>query len=164
MKIRQATIKDVDQIYEVFLDMIKSEDAAFKKTDSFLMRRRKKRADFITYSKKGLRQEILDKKCKYLVAVIDDKIVGYARGEIQNHQNFFFQKEKVGYLHALAVLKKYRGQKISSQLHQALEVWFIKRNVILINLSVANNNPAIDIYKKWGYKTYIYKMFKKLKK
>lgn len=162
IKIRQATKKDVDQIYQVFLYMIKSEDAAFRKTNHYLMKFRQKRDDFETSSKKGIREEIKMKHCKFFVAVVDDKIVGYARGEIKHSPNFFFKKVKTGYLHSLVVMKKYRGKGIASQLHQKMLGWFTKRKCLAMNLSVVNNNPAINIYKKWGYKTFIYKMSKKL--
>jgi len=162
LKIRKATIKDIDQIYNVFLDMVRSEDAAMRKSSRHLMRFRKKRNDFTSSSKRGLREELKAKNSLYLVAVVGDKIVGYARGEVLYSQNFFFQREKTGRLHALAVLKKYRGHKIASQLHNEMENWFKKKQCLQMNLTVIKDNPAVKIYEKWGYKTFVYKMSKKI--
>lgn len=162
IKIRKATIKDADQIFNVFLDMVKSEDTAMRNTNKYLMRLRRKRDDFETSSKRGIREEIKAKNSLFLIAIDKDKVVGYARGEIKHSKNPFFKRVKTGHLHSLAVLKKYRGKKIASQLHTKIEQWFKKRKCIQMNLFVLENNPAIDIYKKWGYKRFINTMSKKL--
>lgn len=162
IKIRKATIKDVDQIYEVFLGMVRSENKAMRDTNKYLTRLREKRDDFTISSKRGLRQEIKAKNTYYLVAVANDKIVAYARGEIKYSKNLFFKRVRTGHLHSLAVLKKYRKKGIASRLHREIEQWFKKRKCIQMNLFVLENNPAIDIYKKWGYKTFVNTMSKKL--
>lgn len=162
IKIRQATTKDVDQIFEIFLDMAKAEDKAMRTSNSYLMRTRLRRDDFESSSKKCIRQKIKTKNTEYLVATIDDKITAYAIGEIKKNKNPFFKTVKTGRLVALAVAKKYRKRGIASLLYQEMEGWFKKRKCLQIDLFVVNNNPAISIYKKWGYKTFVNNMSKKL--
>ncbi|MFA5127353.1 MAG: GNAT family N-acetyltransferase [Patescibacteria group bacterium] len=162
VKIRKATIKDINQMYPVLLDMIKSEDRAIKASNRYLMRLRKKRTDFEASTKREFRREMEVKNSKYLVAIIDDKIVGYTRAEVKNNKNSFFQPVKTGYLQSLVVLKKYRGRGIAAKLYQELEKWLKSKKCTQVSLHVLKNNNAKKIYEKWGYESVFYKMTKKL--
>ena len=162
MNIRKANSKDIDQIYQLFLEMIKSEDFSAKKVDKCLLNNRKKRQDFISSAKKELLKEFKEKNSIYLITEINNKIVGYVRGFIIENKDPFFNSIKIGYLNALVVLKKYNGKGIGSLLYKEIENYFKKNKCKQIHLEVFENNPAITIYKKWGYKSYIKKMVKKI--
>lgn len=161
--IRKAKAKDVDEVYAVLLELIKSEDSSSRKVSQFLMDLRRKRSDFQESAKKELIREFREKKSLYLVAKVDNKIVGYARSSIIENQDPFFKTNKSGYLNALAVLKKCAGKGVASKLNQSIENWFKENKCDQIHLEVFENNPAIKIYEKWGYKTFNRKMAKKLK-
>jgi ribosomal protein S18 acetylase RimI-like enzyme len=160
--IRKATIKDIEQIYRVYLEMIKSENESVRKIGNYLLDIRNKRENFILASKKELLQEITEKNTIYLVAQIDEKIIGYIRGEFLEKKDPFFKPIKIGYLHALVVLKKWRGFGIASRLNSEVEKWFKKKGCSQVHLEVFEHNNAIKIYKSWGYKIFINKMSKKL--
>ena len=160
--IRKATIKDIEQIYEVCLDMVNSEDKSARKIGGYLLDIRNRRKDFVSSSKRELLREIKEKNTVYLVAQAGNIIVGYARGEFLAKKDPFFKPIKIGYLHALVVLNKWRSYGIASKLNSELEKWFRKKKCSQIHLEVFENNDAIKIYENWGYKRFINKMSKKL--
>lgn len=160
--IRKAKAKDVSEVYAVLLEMITSEDSSSKKVSGFLMNLRRKKSDFQESAKKELIREFRERNSIYLVAEIDKKIVGYVRGSILENKDPFFKTNKIGYLNALAVLKKYAGRGIASKLNQSIEKWFKENKCSQIHLEVFENNPAIQIYEKWGYITFNRKMAKKI--
>jgi diamine N-acetyltransferase len=160
--IRKAKKKDVDEVYNVLLEMIKSEDASSKRVSQFLMDSRKKRSDFQDSAKQELIREFRERNSTYLVAELNDKIIGYIRGNIIQNKDPFFQVTKIGYLNALAVLKNHSGKGIASKLNKSLEKWFKENECSQIHLEVFENNPATKIYEKWGYKTFNRKMGKKI--
>lgn len=160
--IRKAKKEEVDEVYDVLLEMIKSEDLSSKKVSNFLMYLRRKRLDFQESAKQELVREFREKNSLYLVAETDNKIVGYVRGSILENKGPFFKTTKIGYLNALAVLKNFTGKGIVLKLNQAIEKWFKEEKCNQIHLDVFENNPAIQIYEKWGYKTFNRKMARKL--
>ncbi len=160
--IRKAKKEDLDQVYDVFLEMIKSEDLSSRKVDNFLIGLRRKRPDFKESAKQELVREFRERNSIYLVAETGNKIVGYIRGSIIENKDPFFKTIKIGYLNALAVSKKHTGRGIASELNKSLEKWFKENKCSQIHLEVFENNPAIKIYEKWGYKTFNRKMSKKI--
>lgn len=162
LSIRKARVADVGQVYAVLLRMFASEDASAKKASKRLLDQRRRRKDFATSARKELLREFKEKNAVYLVAVVDGGIVGYARGSVVEDKSPFFKTARIGHLNALAVLKKYEGKGVASKLNAELEGWFKKRGCSQIHLDVFENNPAIRIYERWGYRTYNRKMVKNL--
>lgn len=160
--IRKAKKSDVHQVYAVFLDMVKSEDASSKKVSNFLMDLRKKRKDFVVSAKKELLREFKENNSIYLVAERNKKVLGYVRGTIVENKNPFFKSIKLGYLNAIVVLKKYTGKGIASLLNKSIERRFKENNCSQIHLEVFEHSPSISIYEKWGYKKFNIKMAKKI--
>lgn len=160
--IRKATAADIDAVYTIFLEMVKSEDESSRKTGSFLMNLRKKKPDFEASAKQELLREFEEENAHYLVAVVNDHVVGYVRGSIKEEQNPFFETHKIGYFNALAVLSAHTGKGIASKLYRTLETWFIQSGCSQVHLEVFEHNAAIHIYEKWGYTTFNRTMAKKL--
>lgn len=123
---------------------------------------RKRRSDFVESAKQELLREFRERNAIYLVAEIDSAIAGYVRGSIIESKDSFFRNVKIGYLNALAVLVRYRGRGIASKLNRAVEQWFKDNSCSQCHLEVFENNPAIRIYEKWGYKKFNRKLAKKL--
>ncbi|MBT5021417.1 GNAT family N-acetyltransferase [Candidatus Woesearchaeota archaeon] len=150
--IRKAIKKDIEEIYNCFLDMAKSEDTSTKKIDRAFMLLRQRRKDFVTSSKKELLREIRERNSLYLVAEENKCVVGYAYGTIKKQKSPFFVTKTIGYFNALVVRNRYRGKGIASKLRNELENWFKIKKCKLIYLEVVEQNNAKEIYKKWGYK------------
>jgi GNAT superfamily N-acetyltransferase len=160
MNIRKATARDVDDVYGVMLELFVPEDKASKKAGLSAIRVRRK--DFKTSAKKDLLRAILDKNSLYLVAEDGGDIIGYGYGVVKKEKSPFFVTVPIGYLSAVVVAKNYRGKGVASALHDLLVTWFKKNKCVQIHLEVFEGNPAVPIYEKWGYKTFVRKMGKKV--
>lgn len=160
--IEKAQKKDVNGVYVVLLEMIKSENACARKVSPSLMKQRIKRSDFEASAQKELLRSFKEKNSRFLVAKVDGKVVGYARGSIVKNKDPFFKTVTTGYLHALAVLKKYTKKGIASLLYEKIETWFKENKCSHIYLEVFEHNSAIKIYDKWGYVSCNKKMVKKI--
>ena len=97
--------------------------------------------DFWNYN--VFKEELTNGNSKYLVAKIDNEIVGFAgiipvldEADISN----------------IVVNKNFRNQKIGSSLLEALIDLAISFNIKIINLEVRKSNvPAIKLYEKYGF-------------
>lgn len=92
--------------------------------------------------KKDLKDKII------LVAEYNNKIRGYLVGSIQNQYS-----KKVGHIHILFVLTKFRKKCIAKSLINEF-IKFLKKNKIKrvkLNVNVENKN-AIKVYKKINFK------------
>ena len=89
------------------------------------------------------KEELTNEISKYLVAKINNQIVGFAgiipvldEADISN----------------IVVNKNFRNQKIGSSLLEALIDLAISFNIKIINLEVRKSNvPAIKLYEKYGF-------------
>ena len=90
IKIRKATKKDLDGIYQLFLELIKSEEVSAEKVARFLRDIKKKRKDFEESSKKELSKDICGKNSILFVAEDKNEIIGYISGDILKVKDPFF--------------------------------------------------------------------------
>jgi ribosomal protein S18 acetylase RimI-like enzyme len=74
---------------------------------------------------------------------IDQKIVGCLGLNIEN---------KKGIIEFILVLPEFQGRGIGSKLMVFTEDYFKKENINKIQLHVLKRNPALNLYKRLGYK------------
>lgn len=131
MKIDLISKKD----FEDFLKIKKQfnyEYGISKKNKEFILK------EFQEYLKKGL----------ILAAKKDGLIIGYICGQIE--ENLY---EKVAYISEIFVLKEYRGNCLASLIKDKfLEILKLKK-IKICRIDVSLNNPAKQVYQKWGFKT-----------
>ncbi len=128
--IRRAKITDLDAIYNI-------------ETTSF---------GYEAFSKNFL----LDLLCRFpeffIVAEKDSKVVGYLSAVLEGYVN------KICHILSLAVLPEYRGKSIGSALLRYLIDLVKIRGISSIILEVKKDNVvAINLYKKFGFKTIGYR-------
>lgn len=162
MRIRRATPKDIEGVYHTFLDLINAEDAMAKRISGYPMNVRKRRPDFEKRAKKQLLKSIRQRKSLFIVAEKNNEIVAYAYATIIRYKDLYFYTPPNGYLDAIVVRKKYRRQGIAKALFKEVETWFTKKKCARAMLDTFTNNPAVEVYTKFGYLTYDYRMFKPL--
>ena len=96
------------------------------------------------WSKDSFRKELSNNLAKYLVAKIDNKVVGYV--------GIWFVVDE-GHITNVAVHEDYRGQKIGDQLIKELVQVCKNNKIISMTLEVrASNVVAQNLYKKYGFK------------
>jgi ribosomal protein S18 acetylase RimI-like enzyme len=162
MVIRKAKLKDIELLIPVFLDYEKDSENYLDKKFKAL---RNKKKPLNKNIKLAFKKNIPKKNSLFLVFEENKQILGYIFGEIRSDKHPLFNIPKTGELNDIAVLKTMRGKGISSMLWKELEMWFLKKRCTFITLSVnINNILAQEIYKKWGFEEFYFRMIKSIKK
>lgn len=96
------------------------------------------------WSKESIRKELKNNLARYLVAQLDDKIVGYV--------GVWFVVDE-GHITNVAVHSDYRGKKIGDKLVKEMVELCKENNIIAMTLEVrASNTVAQNLYRKYGFK------------
>jgi ribosomal-protein-alanine acetyltransferase len=89
-------------------------------------------------------QYLIDVSDIFIVALDDDKVIGYISGS--------FLDRNVGYLSSILISKKYRGSSIGTSLIRIFKYLSEMRGIDRIYLHVATDNgEAIKFYRKHGF-------------
>lgn len=119
--IRPMTMDDVDEVYMV-------------EEDCFVD----------PWSKESIRKDLKNNLARYLVAQLDDKIVGYV--------GIWFVVDE-GHITNVAVHSDYRGKKIGDKLVKEMIELCKENNIVAMTLEVrASNIVAQNLYRKYGFK------------
>jgi len=156
MIIRKAKRSDIDEIIKI-ADQLRKAEAPLDKTKNIKLN------SYLSeeYKKKEL-EYIASRKKIFLVAVIDEKIVGYVNGYVFENSDIYYKKP-VAYLDCLCVDKSVRKQGIGQSLIDEFTKMVKERGVKYIKLNAFENNiPAVSLYKKLGYEEYSVYYMKKI--
>ena len=141
LKIRKATVKDLDIVAELFLKQLRE----LKKFEPSLKVGTKKEA------KKAVRG--WGKHTKYfviLVAEADREIVGFVNGMTYRHS---IRNKREGFVNNTYVLPEYRRKGIATKLLTSIIKKFKMRNLTMCTLDAyVKNKKAISLWKKMGFK------------
>ena len=156
MIIRKAKRSDIDEIIKI-ADQLRKAEAPLDKTKNIKLN------SYLSeeYKKKEL-EYIASRKKIFLVAVIDEKIVGYVNGYVFENSDIYYKKP-VAYLDCLCVDKSVRKQGIGESLIDEFTKMVKERGAKYIKLNAFENNiPAVSLYKKLGYEEYSVYYMKKI--
>lgn len=96
------------------------------------------------WSKDSIRKELKNNLARYLVAQLDNKIVGYV--------GVWFVVDE-GHITNVAVHSDYRGKKIGDRLVKEMVELCKENNLVAMTLEVrASNTVAQNLYRKYGFK------------
>ena len=146
IKIRKASIVDLEQLLAFEQDLIKTE-RPFDPTV---------KPDPVNYY--DLKAMLTDPHIEIVVAETDNKIIasGYARIDKSKP---FLKHSNHAYLGFMYVLPEYRGQGINKRIISALKNWAAIQNITEFSLEVYYDNvSAIKAYEKIGFSKYILEM------
>lgn len=141
MKIRSAKIDDCDAITSLYKQLYDTE----KVFDDNLIN------EYIIDDKqlKSIRKKIKSRKEIFLVAEMEQKIVGVIDGYIIDSIHY---KEKVSFLEHLCVDKKYREKRIATELIQEFSNKSKEKGATYVKLyAFEKNSNAIKLYNKLGF-------------
>lgn len=104
------------------------------------------------------RDELSKKGRFYVVAENDNgELIGFASASITSIPNT--PTPVIGTLIASFVLEDYRRQGIGTKFYEKRMDWFKANNVKHVEMSVdAHNKTALNLWKKFGFKDYQYKL------
>jgi len=146
VKIRKASLVDLEQLLGFEQDLIKAE----RPFDPTL------KADPINYY--DLKSLLTSPLAEVVVAETDNKVIasGYARIDKSKP---FLKHSTHAYLGFMYVLPEYRGQGINKKIMDALKDWAVSQNITEFSLEVYYDNiSAIKAYEKIGFSKYILEM------
>jgi len=141
MKIRVATIKDIDQIALLFVEQFDAQ----AKIEPYLMQSG-------TQSKQFIEDSIMKEDSQIFVAEEEEKIIGFASVyERKTPDIDCVVPHKYAYLMEIIVTEQQQGKGIATRLMNVVKQWARDRKLDYIELNVYANNPAVDFYIKSGY-------------
>lgn len=143
MIIRKANINDYNDVIDLYKQLHNIE----KEFDNNIKR------EFLIdeRNEKLIKNKLKSRKYIFLVAEVDNKIVGLLDGYIIDS---IFYLEKIGYLDHLCVDEEYRNNQIGSKLIKEFINISKKKKAKYIKLNSFNNNKSINLYKRLGFKEY----------
>ncbi len=152
MKIRNATITDIDQINTLWLESAKYHQKFDKEMYSNISKK-----DIQEHSE-SIIKSIKDPTRSIIVITQESNVIGYILGIIIKRK-----KEKTGILADMMITKKFQRKGLGSILIKNILNFFKKKNCTKSTLNVFENNIiAINAYTKFGFKKHICTMQKKL--
>lgn len=145
--IKLATIENLKEIQKLSLLGFERE---LKEFDNTLNREWSFSKDGEDYFKKSIMN---DDRCVF-VAFIDDKIIGYLEGGVnQSGSNRILSK--FAELEYMFVMAEYRSMGIGTKLYRAFVEWCKKKGVKRLRVEAsAKNVAAISFYEKHGFVEY----------
>ena len=146
VKIRTATLNDIDILLEFEQGVIKAERPFDVTLD----------ADPITYY--NLEELILSDDASLVVAEIEGKIIGSGYAMIKPARHYL-NHEFYSYLGFMFTLPDYRGRGVNTKIIERLKQWSDSKGLKEIRLTVYDeNHGAIRAYEKAGFKKHIIEM------
>jgi ribosomal protein S18 acetylase RimI-like enzyme len=146
LEIVQARDSDTEQITELWKELIDYH----RELDAFYSRRADGDKNFGKY----LSDCLISEDCLAIVAVEDDKVLGYSISQISRHPPVL-ETEDFGLITDMAVKSGYRKKGIGSALLMETLDWFALKGVGRIELHVAAANPiGNSFWTKHGFKDY----------
>lgn len=145
IKIKKATVKDLDDILELAGLMLDFHH----KLDKY----------YTIYSKyedhKDFYKEMLSKKDTLFVLAKneDGDTIGFGQASIISIPKT--RAPKIGKLTSVFIKEEYRKQKVGTKIFNSLMYWFKKEKVKYVELHVdARNKKGLSMWKKLGFKDY----------
>jgi len=146
IKIRKASLPDLEQLLAFEQDLIKTE-RPFDPTV---------KPDPVTYY--DLKAMLTDQRIEMVVAEVNNKVIasGYARID---HSKPYSRHSHQAYLGFMYVAPEFRGQGINKKIMDVLKDWALAQNITEFRLEVyCDNAPAIKAYEKFGFSRYFLEM------
>ncbi|MCL5018548.1 MAG: GNAT family N-acetyltransferase [Candidatus Pacearchaeota archaeon] len=136
MELTLATQEDFEQFLPIKEEFFREYNIS-KKSEKFILE------EFKEYLLKGA----------IVLAIENREIIGYLAGEIEDTPY-----EKFGYISEVFVKKEYRGKGVSTKLKDIFLEFLRKKGITICRIEVNPDNPAQEVYKKWGFKIDKYRM------
>jgi len=150
--VRKAKIKDLDSIIDLASQLWETEQVFNSNLADFYYKTKE--------GTRGLKKDIRNRDMIFLVAVINNNVIGFLNGYINKGSAY---KNKIAHLDRLCVDKPYRNRGVSRLLLETFETQLKKSEVGSIRLNAFEKNiPAVSFYKKEGFYEYSTTYMKKL--
>lgn len=152
MNIRKVNINDYDDVANLYIQLFDAEKGFDDNlVDTYIIDEKEE---------KIIKKRIKSRKEIFLVAEIDNKIVGLIDGYIIESICY---KEKVAFLDHICVDESHRNKDIGSKLIEEFSKKVEKKGAKYIKLNAFEENiPAVSLYCKHGFEKYSVYYMKKI--
>ncbi len=108
----------------------------------------------LTQVETHLRNKIKSNDALVLVAIDNQKVVGYSISEITQRLPYF-RNRTLGVIYDMAITASHRRKGIGKEMLGAIKTWFKKRDVKRIELSIVTKNTiGNSFWREQGFKDY----------
>jgi len=155
LKIRKASLKDLEEIYQIYLDgSIDEGRFQFPNISKKKMEKNLDRKEI----KKQLLKELNEKNRLTIVVEICKKVIGFGQAYIEKEEG-----EEYGGIGRVYIKKKFRKKGLGTELIEFLIKYLKKKKIKKIESYVyIKNHPSLKLHKKFNFKLEEYKLVKKL--
>lgn len=154
MIIRRANLNDFEELKEIKL-LSKKGELKYSETINPI---EENKEDYFRYLKKDL--TYINRGT--FIAIDNKKIIGIVLAQYYKPLPISKHSKK-GYISNLYVKEEYRKKGIAIKLVKKAEEWLKKNKVSHITLEIhVKNKPALNLYRKFGFKDYTLKLSKKI--
>ncbi len=159
MKIRKATLKDLKEIDEIYIEgSIDEGKLQFPKVSEKEMLKKLKK-----HKKKRIKEfkkKMLSKKNHWLVMVEGNKIIGFGEARLKDYED----DKNYGEIEYVYVRKGFRNKGAGRKIDDELIKWLKKRKIKKVGARLySSNKPSVKFHEKLGFKITALKMEKKIK-
>lgn len=162
IKIREATLKDLNILVELLQEFEKEHSEIVKEKNSRLNDLFVEKSNASNIKKKYMEKSILSRKTIIHLVENGSTAIAYCFLEIKKDIPIYKNKE-FGRIGQLYIKKGYRGMKISYMLYAEAKKWFRSKGIEFINIGVhPANERAHLIYKNWGFSDFHIEMREKI--
>lgn len=155
MKIRQAEIKDIDTLIELWTSFMSEHEQLVISRQPALSQFERKSENKETAYREYLESCLESSVGTSFVAVDEDSgIVGYTL-LVVGDEIPIFQNKKVGVISDLYVRSDSRGNGVGTALIEHSVDWFKQRDIFVLSVPLYSaNREAYEAYLKWGFQDY----------
>jgi len=156
--IREANLKDVPQIVELWIKFMGEHDEIVIHGNPEFKEHVAKDTSVGESYRIFLQSHIESTEGVVFMAMKESAIIGYILIFIKDEIPIYKNK-RLGYIGDLYIKKDFRSQGLSSKLKDKSLEWFKKKEVKFIAVPVSpSNKQAYSVYKKWGFLDYTIEM------
>jgi len=103
-------------------------------------------------------------ECAAFITEYEGVPVAYIVGKLKRSLPWY-KNEKFGYIESMFVDEGHRAHGVASELFNLLKLWFVENGIDTLELRLfSNNEKAIRLYEKWGFKPHVTEMVYKIEK
>lgn len=144
MEIREASERHIPEITRLWMEFLyfNAEIEPFDTSGD----------NVLTQAETHFRNRITSDDSLVLVAITDQKVVGYSISEITQKPPAF-PKQSLGIIYDIAISTGHRGKGIGNKMLDRIEAWFKERGIRRIEISVVTKNTiGSSFWREQGFK------------
>jgi GNAT superfamily N-acetyltransferase len=150
MKIKQASLKDIDSILGLWIEFHEAHHEDMIKKERKNAPHLKKKPDAVERFRMFIQKKLLEDDA-YIQIAYEKEIAGYSICFIESNTPIY-EIEKIGYFSDLYIKEKFRGAGLASRFKDNAEKWMKKKGVRYASIKLyPKNKKAHEIYKHWGF-------------